>query len=249
MQWGRGRADYCHWLTLCCAVILLQFCSNTDAEGDKVLSALYPPLHLDKSWSSAHYFLGYCVLLVKHDLLFPASPKTWQDLSLRPVVCFPWSCGSQPSSGSSTIKVAAFLATRLCPALISPGTEPCRHDLDAAQPAWSMAQRIPHCLGLPWFCIHSLWIYTQSMEGNDPETVFFTQSSLVNIMKSYSAAVKFSSPNFQFKAITTSSRNWCIPVLGMVITYLAGVAWYMEEYVRSSQPLSISTVSRDKWDV
>lgn len=177
---------FCQWLLLCCAVILLQFCFNTDAEGDEVLSALYPPLHLDKSWASAHYFLVYCVLLVKHDLVFPASPKTWQDLSLRPVVCFRWSCGSQLSSGSSTIKVAVFLAPRLCPAaLTSPGAEPCRCGLDAAQPAWGMAERIPDCLGLLWWCIPSLWLYTQSMEGNDPETMFFTQSSLVNIMKSY----------------------------------------------------------------
>lgn len=58
------------------------------------------------------------------------------------------------------------------------------------------------------------------------KTVFFTQSSLVNNEKLLyaSAAVKFSSPDFQFKAVTTRNRNCCIPVLVMVITYLPGLA-------------------------
>ena len=127
-----------------------------------------------------------CYLLVKHNLLFPAPPKTRQDLSPRPVVCFPWSRGSQLSSGSCTIKMAVFLATKLCPgALTNPGTEPCKCDLDAAQPAWGTAEKIPDCLGLPGCHTPPLWLYTQSTEGNDPETMFSTQSSLVNIMKSY----------------------------------------------------------------
>lgn len=173
-----------------------------------------------------------CYLLVKHNLLFPASPKTRQDLSLRPVVCFPWSCGSQLLSGSDTIKMAAFPATKLCPAaLTNPGIEPCRCDLDAAQPAWGMAEKIQDCSGLPGCHTPPLWLYMQSMEGNDSETMFSTQNSLVNITKS------------------CCRLQQCYHCVVDDHHLPPGVTWNMEAYMRSSPALSISTTSRDKWVV
>lgn len=45
--------------------------------------------------------------------------------------------------------MAMFPATKLCPAaLTNPGTKPCQRDLDAAQPAWGMAEKTR----IVWVC-------------------------------------------------------------------------------------------------
>ena len=163
-------------------------------------------------------------LVLTHCLLFPCLPRvTWWSITLssqrlpghgriylQGQLCFPWSRGSQLSSGSSMVKMAVFPATRLW-AMTSPGTEPCKRDLDGAQPAWDVAEKVPDCLGLSGCHTPPSRLYTQSLEGDDPGTMFSTQCSLLNITKSCCRQlVKFSSPSFQAKALTTRNRSCCI---------------------------------------
>lgn len=112
---------------------------------------------LCRSWTRAEpvSLFTTCCMLVRHNLLFPVSLKQ-RRFYLQKHLCV--SPGHMCQSGSDTVKMALFPATKLH--LVNPGTEPCKYNLNGILPTLGTAEKSSGCLDLPGCRTPFVWAHS-----------------------------------------------------------------------------------------